>query len=414
MALAVLAAGWAAKRQITFTALTVDHGLRAGSRAEARQVGAWLAARGISHKVLTWRGDKPGSNVQAMARDARYRLLGDWCRRHGVIDLLVAHHQEDQAETLMLRLMRGSGVDGLAAMMPVVQRNNIRLLRPLLATPKSRLQATCKKFRQDWVDDPSNRSDNFARVRVRNLMADHAGDGLTAKRLSATAARMAQAAAALDRVAQELLGNAVTFFPEGYAEIEVNPLSAAPREIGLRTLARCLGVVGGGDYRPRYDRLNSVYDALCSGSLARGRTLAGCHLVAENKFVRVMRENRHIEPVALKSRAAVLWDGRFEVRLGKVRGVDQTGLQVDVLGRTKWPGVRAQLSGFDVDQSLARLPAKVRQCLPALWRRDELLAVPQLGFAKNTTGRAFKATFCLPQKATHESFSVVSDEKELI
>jgi len=396
MALAMLAAKWAAKRKITFTALTVDHGLRSGSRTEARQVGAWLAAQGISHKVLTWRGNKPGSNVQAMARDARYRLLGDWCRRHGVIDLLVAHHQEDQAETLMLRLMRGSGVDGLAAMMPVAWRNNIRLLRPLLGTPKSRLQATCTKFRQSWVDDPSNQDNSFARVRVRKLMADYGGDGLTAERLSATAARMAQAAAALDQAAQELLGNAVTFFPEGYAEIDANRLSAAPREIGLRALARCLGAVGGGIYRPRYDRLNGIFDALYGGSLKRGRTLAGCHLVVEKNRVRVMRENRHIEPVALMPGAVLLWDGRYDVRLGRLRGADTNGLQVDALGRVKWAEVRGQLTGFGVDQCLSRLPAKVRQCLPALWRGDELLAVPQLGFAKNDLGRAFNATYCLP------------------
>jgi tRNA(Ile)-lysidine synthase len=395
MALTLLAAKWAAKRQISFTALTVDHGLRSESKAEARQVGAWLAARDIPHKILTWRGSKPGSNVQAMARQARYQLLADWCRRHGVIDLLVAHHQEDQAETLMLRLMRGSGVDGLAAMMPVARRNNIRLLRPLLGTPKSRLQASCKKFRQAWVDDPANQNDSFARVRVRKLMTDYAGDGLTAERLSATATRMAQAAAALDQAAQDLLAGAVRFYPEGYAEIDANRLPATPREIGLRTLARVLGAVGGGEYRPRYDRLNSIFDAVCSHTLGRGRTLAGCHLMADKNLVRVMRENRHIEPLALKAGAALLWDGRFEVRLGKVRGGNNTGLQVDALGRAKWSEVRAQINETGVDQRLPRLPAKVRQCLPALWRGNELLAVPQLGFSKNASGRAFKATFRL-------------------
>ena len=144
----LLAARWAARHQIAITALSVDHGLRRRSKAEARKLGFWLSERGIAQKVLTWRGAKPQSNIQARAREARYRLLGDWCRRHGVQDLLLGHHQDDQAETVILRLMRGSGVDGLAAMAPLTMRDGLRILRPLLGVPKARLTATCAKLQQ--------------------------------------------------------------------------------------------------------------------------------------------------------------------------------------------------------------------------------------------------------------------------
>lgn len=402
MALTLLAARWAARRQIAITALSVDHGLRRRSKAEARKVGFWLSERGIAHKVLTWRGAKPQSNIQARAREARYRLLGDWCRRHGVQDLLLGHHQDDQAETVILRLMRGSGVDGLAAMAPLTMRDGLRILRPLLGVPKARLTATCAKFKQPWIEDPSNRDDQFARVRVRKLMAEFEAEGLTSMRLAATAGRMAQARAALDGAAFDLLSSSVRMYPQGYAEIDTKPLSASPREIGLRALSMVLKHVGGAGYAPRFDRLNSVFDALRQNDLTRGRTLAGCHLAGQTDVVRVIRELRHIDRMALKAGAGVLWDGRFDVRLRKRRGVDADGLSVAAMGRAGWSDIRRQIRenerrNFN-DTPPPILPSRVRQTLPALWRGADLLAVPHLGFAREATGRAFCAEFRFPHR----------------
>ena len=128
MALAILANRWARQRRGKIVALTVDHGLRAGSRAEAKEAHRQLTSRGIDCMLLVWRGNKPKSGVQAAARDARYRLMAQWCRRHSVLHLLVAHHREDQAETILHRLARTSGVDGLAGMAAVHELPDIRLL----------------------------------------------------------------------------------------------------------------------------------------------------------------------------------------------------------------------------------------------------------------------------------------------
>lgn len=397
MALTLLAADWAAKHQIAFTALSVDHGLRRGSAAEARRVGAWLSARGIAHKVLTWRGAKPRANVQALARDARYRLLGDGCRRQGAADLLLAHHQDDQAETLVLRLLRGSGVDGLAAMSPLSERDGVRLLRPLLDVPKARLLATCDKFSQPWIDDPANMSDQFSRGRVRKLMAAFAAEGLTSARLAATAGRMGLARAALEAALNTLIDERATLYPEGYGDIDLGALSSAPREIGLRALSHMLRAVGGGRYAPRYDRLCDIFAALCRGEVTQGRTLAGCHLTSTAGVVRVVRENRHIEPIALKPGVAALWDGRFEVHVKKGRDVAAKDLSVAPLGRAGYAEIKRQASenknNSDGKGALPALPARIRQTLPALWRGDELLGAPHLGFAKGAAGRAFQAEF---------------------
>jgi tRNA(Ile)-lysidine synthase len=171
LALTLLMRDWAAAHGVALTALTVDHGLRPESTAEARQVGAWLAARGISHQVLAWDGDKPTANIQATARQARYDLLTSWCRARGAPVLLLGHHADDQIETFLLRLGRGSGLRGLSAMRAIEKRNDIMVLRPFLATPKQALLETLRTCGQPWLDDPSNFDMRFRRSHVRALAA---------------------------------------------------------------------------------------------------------------------------------------------------------------------------------------------------------------------------------------------------
>src|SRR5262249_23161352 len=140
--------------------------------SEARQVGAWLAAHGIAHRILVWRrpGAVPGSALQASARRERYRLLLGWCRRQGVLHLALAHHAGDQAEAVLRRLARGAGVDGLAGMSTVLARQGVRLIRPLLLTDPRRLRVGLAAAGQGWIEDPSNRDERFERVRWRRLV----------------------------------------------------------------------------------------------------------------------------------------------------------------------------------------------------------------------------------------------------
>jgi tRNA(Ile)-lysidine synthase len=187
LALVLLAARWAKHNGHTVSALTVDHGLRPESAAEARQVADWLAGRELAHAVLRWRGAKPATAVQATARAARYRLLVGWCRRNRVADLLVGHQLEDQAETLLMRLARGTGLDGLAAMTPASRLDGVRLVRPLLAVPKARLRATLEAVDQPWIEDPSNLDPEFLRTRAGQALALLAPDRLLPDRLGVTA-----------------------------------------------------------------------------------------------------------------------------------------------------------------------------------------------------------------------------------
>ena len=373
MALLLLAAAWAEKRGMALTALTVDHRLRTASTAEAKQVAAWCAARGIAHVTLVWRGGKPANNIQAAARAARYRLLGRWCRRHGVAHLLVAHHLEDQAETVLLRLGRGSGVDGLTGMGEVSTAEGVFLLRPLLTVPKARLVATLQAAKQPWIEDPSNANSAYQRVRVRQAMALLAPDGLAAQRIAATAERMRRVQAILVAATAQLAARALPFQAEGWCTLDLAALRAAPDELALRALRDRLRLVGGEPLPPRLERLEALLAALRAGQ-GEGRTLHGCRLAGWRGGTVLVREGRGLpEAKRLPAGREIVWDGRFRVRRGRGRPVD-----VAPLGAAGW----RQAATADPDLA-SRLPRLAGLTLPALWRNGTLLAVPLLGLAEN-------------------------------
>jgi tRNA(Ile)-lysidine synthase len=261
MALCLLASGWARARHGKVTALTVDHGLRPESAAEARQVARWCRALGIAHVTLRWTGRKPKTGIQASARAARYRLLEESCRTRGVIHLLVAHHAGDQAETVALRGERGSGEDGLAGMAAIVETPNLRILRPLLAVPKARLVAMLQRAGQGWIEDPSNRDPKYARVRVRRA-------GTKTRPRTGRARRDAQVAALL----------AHAFVQPGRVECDVAALAGADPALARRALARLLIGVGGAPYPPATAALDRLVAALASGNLRSARTLGFCRV----------------------------------------------------------------------------------------------------------------------------------------
>ncbi len=192
LALAILADRWARARGGEICALTVDHRLRPESGAEIRRLAGWLSARAIRHKVLVWDEEKPATGIQEAARAARYRLLAGWCREHGCLHLLTAHHRDDQAETHLIRREAGSGADGLAGMSAVRELDCCRILRPLLGVPKARLAAMLDLEGQPFIADPSNRDPAFARGRLRvGAEAASAGDLEAAARRRGPARRRA-------------------------------------------------------------------------------------------------------------------------------------------------------------------------------------------------------------------------------
>jgi tRNA(Ile)-lysidine synthase len=381
MALALLAADWSARRGGAVTAITIDHGLRPEAGVEARQVGRWLRARGMTHRILCWRPPAaalPGG-LQAAARAARYGMLADWCRRQGVLHLALAHQQDDQAETLLLRLARGSGLDGLAAMAPVAERAGLRLIRPLLPIPRVRLRATLMRARQAWIDDPSNDDPVHARIRMRWLLPALAAEGLDVGRLATTVAHLARARAAIDDAVAALLAEAAAVFPAGYVRLDADILKTAPAEVSLRGLARCLMAVGGSEYVPRLDRLERLHARMRAGALGGGATLGGCLVVPRGGALLICREpEMAIDELAIAPGGSVLWDGRYRITLTSRDNLRRLGrLVVRRLGAEGW----ANLARRNPHLRRHPIPPAVRPSLPAIWGAGGALAVPHLDIA---------------------------------
>lgn len=314
MALALLAAAWAKERGGAAAALTVDHRLRPESAGEAAAAGEALRALGIRHEILTLEADLPASGVENAARVARYRLLAERCRALGALRLLTAHHADDQAETLLLRLSRGSGPDGLAGMAAWRNLGDVLLLRPLLGVAPDRLRATCRAAGLAWFDDPTNAGDGNARGRLRRAAAVLAAEGLTAQTLGRTAERAAAQRRLLDRLTADLLGRAVTVSPWGFAELDPAAFAAADPDLASRALARVLATVGGGAHPPGWEGLNRMAARVAAGA---GGTLAGCVLrPGAGGRMAVFREAAAVAPpLPLAPGARALWDGRFVVEL---------------------------------------------------------------------------------------------------
>lgn len=374
LALTLLLHRWATEQGGALLALTVDHALRPESAAEAAGVAQTMARIGVPHRVLRWEGEKPHAGLQAAAREARHRLLIAACVEAGVPHLALAHNQEDQAETLLLRLSRGSGVDGLAGMAPSRPAGPIRLIRPCLDLPHERLLATCRAAGMNWVEDPSNQNPRFARARLRVVGALLAEEGLTAERLAETARRAARARAALERATADLLAVAASLRPEGWIRLDPAPVMDAPEEIALRALTRCLTVVGGGLRPIRDAAVERLYGELRDG-LEGGRTLAGCRTLRRRGAVLIVREAEAVtdrRPVAPGE--SVWWDRRFAVTPSAARRVPVEVARLGVSGWSRVVAEKPELRRLD-------LHATVRETLPGLWSDGRLLAVPTLGFA---------------------------------
>ena len=273
-------------------AATVDHGLRAHSRAEAEAVGALAARLGLRHELLVWEGRKPATGIEAAARRVRYRLLGDLARRLAAFHVATAHTLDDQAETVLMRLAAGSGPAGLAGMRPAEMRHGVTLLRPFLTTPKGRLAATLERDGIGWSEDPMNADLAFARPRLRAARAVLEREGLTAERLGRLAQRMARCEAVVAGAAAAARES--VRHPDRPAQLDGRALIGLPEELALRVLAAALAPAGHREEEHaaspiRLKRLETLWqdlrDAITDGRAIR-RTLAGMLISVEIRPVR--------------------------------------------------------------------------------------------------------------------------------
>ncbi len=359
-------ARWTRARGGRVVALIVDHGLRPDSAREAALVADQAMRLGAEAEVLRWREGKPSSAIQERARDARYRLLQQACRARGLLYLAVAHHADDQAETLLLRLDAGSGPLGLAGMSRSVTLRDVILLRPLLSMPKGHLQAFLRSRGLRWVEDPSNRDDRFRRTALRRLAPSLAAAGLDLARLGETAAALGATRRALEQAVLAWLARHSAWHANGYATLDRPAMLDAPDVLAETVLGQSLRAIGGQTYAPAARQLRALVTHLKEGRTAA--TLGGCRIILSKGRIALVREERGPPSVVLEAGRDILWDRRFRARLVSAAPEE---LRLEPLTRQGWQEVHREVTAED-------LPGPVLWSLPCLRDARGLRALPLL------------------------------------
>lgn len=384
-ALMYLAAEWRTRRlqlamppaTTEFSVVTIDHALRPASATEAAEVARVATALSFRHTTLRWEGVKPKTGVQARARSARYDLLRQHALMHGYRGIAAAHTADDQAETVLMRLARGSGIDGLAAMRKSTPLGDgLVLVRPLIEIDKMTLVDYLRGQGHAWSEDPSNASPAFERVRVRAALSAWTGAGvrLDATALGRSAARAARASDALSNVTRRLWQNRTPktrFDPLGYAVVDLAWLQTEPEDLRLRLLSGLVAAIGGQESAVSLGQL----EALTIGRnwlFDHAVTLHGTRWDRERDgSVRICREPGRRPPAILPvvAGSTVLWDRRFVITAA---AQCPPGLTVGSLGAA---GVATlERAGW----LRPAVPARVLWTLPAIAAGGCVLAVPPL------------------------------------
>lgn len=362
MAMLHLVAGWARPMGVGVQVVTVDHGLRRESAAEAALVAEECAGLGLPQATLTWDGWDGQGNLQDAARQARLRLIGDWPDRPGHV--LFAHTQDDQAETLLMRLARGSGVDGLAAMAARRDMGGWQLLRPLLGVTRAELRHYADTLRIPYVDDPSNADPAFARVRMRHMIGQ---EGLDCATLAETAQRMARAKTALERRATDVWAqiSRPARLP-GTIELDADALPAVEDETLMRITAAGLMWLASSPYRPRAAPLQAAVARMRAGGTT---TLQGGMIIPRGARVILTREWKAVAQTTAAADGRGPWDSRWNCDKAA------PGCTVRALGETGLQALR------DANHPLPQgLPQQALMALPGVWRGADLVACSPLGY----------------------------------
>lgn len=346
-----IARNWAAGRRIMVA--TVDHGLRDGSADEAKQVHRWATDLGLPHATLLWQRETDAGNLMAQARDARLRLLSGWAQRNDLPMVLLGHTADDQAETLMMRLDRGAGIDGLASMAEWRDAFGTRWLRPMMNIGRHELRDWLRQRAIKWVDDPSNDNENFDRVRIRKAIT---AMGLDVTALARAANHIGEARDALCHYAS--LASKDAIISRGRLILSRQPFANAPQEIRRRLIVASCRWVTGADYPPRRNTILHALHAINAGSRV---TLDGALIEPSADGIRIARE----PAAALRAPDArhEVWDNRWKIN-GLSSGQRVAALGTSALIQAKW-----RQSGLPRDEAAAS---------PAVWQGDQLIAAPLL------------------------------------
>ena len=378
IALLLLAHEWAKSTTFKICAATVDHGLRPEAKDETTYVAQVCGDLNVPHEVLNWADWDGAGNLQASARSARYELLDGWVLANDIDVVLLGHTADDQVETFLMRLARGSGVDGLAGMAQV--QNDY--FRPLLGVGREDLRAFLRERNVPWFDDPSNDDERFDRVKARKMKDQLAELGLTQDRILRTVQHMENARRSLEHAAFEFAKTHVRG-EVGDLLIPVRTFHGVSDDIAGRVVSGAVCWVGGTVFKPRYE---SLLDAASRVSRGEARTLQGTLMKREGDVVRVSREVSAAKQVADVSLLAgdpqseIVWDKRWGIRLSNPTH--------SRFGAKEWKPKTGQVTVKALGEHIKEvpdwrdlgLPRASLMATPAVFDGETLISAPVAGY----------------------------------
>ncbi len=314
LALLFLAADWAGRNSRRLEAVTIDHGLRSASKSECEYVSKVATELLIEHTTLTWL-EKPAGNLQKLARDARHRLFASWAKERNLSVVLLGHTLEDNAETILMRLSRGSGVDGLTGMSQSKNIKSLEIFRPLLKMSRLELRNYLSARSVSWIDEPSNFDMRYQRVKIRKLLPTLATFGLTTNKLNAFGEHMARAKLALDLEVLRFAKKNVQQKSWGDLVIEQEAFRFLSSEYQVRLLSAALRWTSGNEYRPRFNSLRRLLSQIKSETTMRGSSLMGCVIKCNGTKIVITRELSAVPNSKIITQSRFLWDNKWILKV---------------------------------------------------------------------------------------------------
>ena len=293
LSLSFLSRCFSIKNETEIKFYIVDHKLRKNSSLEAKLVHTILKKIGINCKVLTWRGKKPKSNIQAVARKKRYSLLTNQCKKDNINNLLLGHHIDDLYENFLIRLLRGSGLKGLTSFgnKSEYKLNDINILRPLMNLEKDDLIYISKKVFGHYIKDPSNLDENFKRVKIRNLISNLKKEGLDKKKLKLTINNLKDSDNSINFYVKKNIDNNTTFSKKKNTFLVNNIFFDQPNEIVFRSLSFLIKIIGDKYYNVRGKNIQSLIKKIKKDEVKNKITLGRCFIEKFHKTIIISREN---------------------------------------------------------------------------------------------------------------------------
>ena len=294
LTLAFLAKCYAIKHKINIKCFIVDHKLRKESSTEAKTIKKILKKININCEILIWRGKKPSKNIQSLAREKRYSLLVDQCKKHNIKNLLLGHHLDDLSENFLIRIVRGSGLNGLVSLNKKAKyRNqNLNIIRPLLDLEKKILVYVAKEVFSFFINDPSNSNENFTRTRIRHLLLGLEKEGFDKKKLILTINNLKDADRSIRFYVDKNLKNNAIFVKSKNNYILSQIFFEQSHEVVFRSLTKIIQIQGTKHYPARGKNINNLIKKIYTKSFSKV-TLGGCFIEMVNDSIIISKEIKY-------------------------------------------------------------------------------------------------------------------------